>query len=160
VKIIMSTGLKFKSFSAEDTFKLGEKLGTLLYLPEIILIKGNLGSGKTVLVKGIARGLDVKEKVNSPSYTLIKEYKGGLPLYNMDLYRLDEIGDLINIGFEEYIADDAIVVIEWPELARDLLPAQNIFIDIKITDKKKREIIIDVGGELKKGLLSYVNNGG
>ena len=154
----MSISLKFRSFSPADTMKLGEKLGNLLYMPEIILLTGDLGTGKTIFVKGIARGLDINDNVNSPSYTLIKEYEGRLPLYHMDLYRLDDESDLYNIGFEEYLNDDGVVVIEWPELARELLPFRCIAIDIKIDKDNNREIEIEAREEIKKGLLPYVNH--
>ncbi len=154
----MSISLRIRSFSSADTMKLGKRLGNLLYRPEIILLTGNLGTGKTIFVKGIARGLDITDNVNSPSYTLIKEYEGRLPLYHMDLYRLDDEKDLYNIGFEEYLNDDGIVVIEWPELAREFLPSHCIAIDIKIGKDNNREILIKAREEIKKGLLPYVNH--
>jgi len=154
----MEACLEFNSHSAQDTIKLGEKLGNLLFEPEIILLRGNLGSGKTVFTKGIARGLDIQASVNSPSYTLIKEYKGRMSLYHMDLYRLDEKRDLYDIGFEEYLYSEGIVIIEWPELALDVLPERYITVVIKIKGESEREIKIQAEGEVKKGLLSYVNN--
>jgi len=154
----MKTCLKFKSNKLQDTIRLGEKLGDLLSTPQTILLTGNLGSGKTVFVKGIARGLDIEVNVNSPSYTLIKEYMGRMSLYHMDLYRLDEEEDLYNIGFEEYLYSDGVVVIEWPELARDLLPEKHIVVNIKVIGESKRQIEIKADGEVKKGLLSYVNH--
>jgi len=154
----MKTCLKFKSNKPQDTIRLGEKLGDLLSTPQTILLTGNLGSGKTVFVKGIARGLDIEVNVNSPSYTLIKEYKGRMSLYHMDLYRLDEKRDLYDIGFEEYLYSEGIVIIEWPELALDVLPERYITVVIKIKGESEREIKIQAEGEVKKGLLSYVNN--
>ncbi len=154
----MSTSIKYKSLSAEETEKLGEKLGKLLVEPEIILLEGSLGAGKTVFVKGIARGLNIEENVNSPSYTLIKEYKGKLPLYHMDLYRLDDINDLYDIGFADYLDNNGVVVIEWPELARDFLPRHYIAVNFVIIDNNKREIEISAGENIRKGLLTYVNH--
>lgn len=116
--------MKIITNSEQETIKLGEQLGRHLKKGDVLGLIGELGSGKTTLVKGIASGLGVKEKdnVSSPSFVLIKEYKGRVPLYHFDLYRLDKIKDVGYLGLEEYLFDDGVCVIEWAEKMKMLLP--------------------------------------
>lgn len=145
----------------KDTIKLGEFLGEKAKIGQIILLKGDLGSGKTRLVKGIAEALNLKEKVSSPTYNLINEYPGEIPLFHMDLYRLENEMDLMNIGFEEYLYRTGIIVIEWPELAFDLLPEDFLLINFEIISEKKRKLEFEASGKkskkLMKGLAKYVS---
>ena len=126
--------------SAQETIRLGEQLGRHLKAGDVLGLIGELGSGKTTLVKGIASGLRVKERegVSSPSFVLIKEYSGKIPLFHFDLYRLDKIKDIEYLGVEEYLFDKGVCVIEWAEKMRMLLP-DYLQIDLAIKEENKRE---------------------
>src|SRR6056297_1967770 len=135
---MFSNELKLHSKSDNETIKYGIKMGELLKSDQIILLSGELGAGKTKLVKGVAKGLGIKDEVNSPTFTLIHEYQGRIPLFHMDLYRLKEEEELYDIGFEEYLERDGAVIIEWPELALNLMPSDAIFINIEVSSKDSR----------------------
>ena len=107
----------------EETIALGEKLGASLQPGDILLLEGDLGAGKTTLTQGLAKGLGVTEFVNSPTFVIINEYfTGRLPLYHMDLYRVEEEAQLYDLGVEEYFYGNGVCVVEWPEIARAFLP--------------------------------------
>lgn len=116
------------------------RLAGLLKAGDLLALTGELGSGKTTFTKGVARGLGVAnpEYVNSPSFVLIKEYKGKIDLYHFDLYRLDELCQMEYIGLQEYLNGDGIVVIEWAEKLGSLLPKEYLSISIEIIDGKRR----------------------
>ncbi len=136
------------SKSAEDTKKLGQKIGNIAEPGIIILLSGDLGSGKTLLVKGIGSVLGINEReITSPSYTLINEYQNHQTLYHMDLYRLSRKEDLYDIGFEEYFDKEGILAIEWPEIADDLIPDEYIKLTFEIIDIEERKIEIEIYGE-------------
>ena len=133
--------MKIVTNSTEETIKLGQSLGRHLIKGNVLGLIGELGSGKTTLVKGIALGLGVKEKdsVSSPSFVLIKEYRGRIPLYHFDLYRLDKINDIGYLGVEEYLFDRGVCVIEWAEKMRMLLP-DYLQVNLAIKGENKREL--------------------
>jgi tRNA threonylcarbamoyladenosine biosynthesis protein TsaE len=138
---------KYISNSKKDTLWFGNKIGELLVPGQIILLAGELGAGKTVITQGISRGLGIEDEVTSPTFKLINEYEGELPLFHMDLYRLETEEDLYNIGFEEYLEREGIVVIEWPDLAYNLLPPDFVYIKINIISDEVREILVESEGE-------------
>lgn len=109
------SSLTLRSRSVEETRHLGEALGGLLAAGDVILLTGELGAGKTALTQGIARGLGVPGIVNSPTFTLLKEYQGRLPLYHFDLYRIEDPAELEELGFAEYFFGDGVSVVEWAE---------------------------------------------
>ena len=123
------------------TLVFGKKLGKLLTKGDSIALNGNLGAGKTVFTKGIASGLGVKkvEYVNSPSFVLLKEHKGSKNLYHFDLYRLNDLDEIEYIGIEEYLDGDGVVVIEWAEKMKELLPREYLKINITILKNNKRK---------------------
>lgn len=124
--------------SAEDTIKFGNKLAQYLQEGDIITLEGDLGAGKTTFTKGIATGLGVKRTVNSPTFTIIKEYSGRLPLYHMDVYRVtDEFEDL---GFDEYFYGEGVTVIEWAHLIEEQLPTERLSIYLYHKGDNKRLI--------------------
>ena len=131
--------------SAEETILAGEKLGKTLKPGDIVALSGNLGSGKTTFTKGIGKGLGVKDskRINSPTFVLIKEYKGRIPLYHLDLYRLDGLQEIENLAIEEYIYGCGITVIEWAEKIKGLLPEKRILVKFKAMSGDKREVIIE-----------------
>lgn len=112
-----------ESFSAEDTFKVGYNLGSKAERGQIYCISGDLGVGKTVFTQGFAKGLGIDEPVNSPTFTIIQEYEGErLPLYHFDVYRIGDVCEMDEIGYEEYFYGDGVCLIEWAELIDEILP--------------------------------------
>ncbi len=134
------------SNSPEETIAIGVKLAKSLKKGSVVALIGDLGSGKTVLTKGIAEGLGVKNPryVNSPTFVIIKEYKGKLPLYHFDLYRLNKSTILDAESYEEYFYGDGVTVIEWADKIRGLLPAKRIEIRLKVIRENKRKIEINL----------------
>lgn len=131
--------------SAEETMLAGEKLAKKLKPGDIIALSGNLGSGKTTFTKGIGKGLGVKNprRINSPTFVLIKEYTGKIPLYHLDLYRLDGLKEIENLAIEEYIYGKGATVIEWAEKIKCILPEKHISVKFKVKGKGKREVAIE-----------------
>jgi tRNA threonylcarbamoyladenosine biosynthesis protein TsaE len=123
----------------EETIKLGEVIASLLKPGSIIALKGELGAGKTVLVKGIAKGLDTSEEPNSPTFVIMNAYEGRLPLYHFDLYRISGVYELEGIGYEDYFFGDGVSVIEWADRIEEILPEETIRIEIAIPDEKNGE---------------------
>ncbi|HKS70610.1 MAG TPA: tRNA (adenosine(37)-N6)-threonylcarbamoyltransferase complex ATPase subunit type 1 TsaE, partial [Ktedonobacterales bacterium] len=107
--------LVLRSASPEATHALGERLGHLLGSGDIVLLTGDLGAGKTALAQGIARGLGVAGPVSSPTFTILKEYEGRIPLYHFDLYRIEDPDELEALGFGDYFYGDGVSVVEWAE---------------------------------------------
>ncbi len=123
----------------EETIKLGEIIASLLKPGSIIALKGELGAGKTVLVKGVAKGLDTREEPNSPTFVIMNAYEGRLPLYHFDLYRICGVDELEGIGYEDYFFGDGVSVIEWADRIEEILPEETIRIEIVIPDGKNGE---------------------
>jgi tRNA threonylcarbamoyladenosine biosynthesis protein TsaE len=123
--------LKLNSHSPEQTQLLGSYLGELAQKADVFLLVGELGTGKTCLVQGIARGLGVKEYAFSPSFVILREYHGRLPLYHIDFYRLDHIEEIADLGLEEYFYSDGVCVVEWAEKGLQVVPQDNLLITIK-----------------------------
>jgi tRNA threonylcarbamoyladenosine biosynthesis protein TsaE len=132
------------SNSIDKTIEIGAKLGKKLREGDVVALVGDLGAGKTVLTKGIARGLGVKNVryVNSPTFVIIKEYKGRLPLYHFDLYRLNKSSVLDAENFEEYFYGDGVTVVEWADKIRKLLPKRHIEVKLSVAGEGKRKIEI------------------
>jgi tRNA threonylcarbamoyladenosine biosynthesis protein TsaE len=134
--------LKLISNSIKETLAIGEKLGKSLRPGDVIALVGDLGSGKTVLTKGIAKGLGVKNTryVNSPTFVIIKEYKGKVPLYHFDIYRLNRYTLVDDIAFEEYFYGDGVTVVEWADKIPELLPKKRIEVRLSVVGDTKRKI--------------------
>ena len=134
------------SKSVKETLQFGEKLAKRLKKGDFVALIGDLGTGKTVLTKGIAKGLGVKNSryVNSPTFVIIKEYKGKLPLYHFDLYRLDHPGMLDAENFEEYFYGDGVSVVEWADKIKGLLPKKRWEVRMTVVGEDKRKIDIKV----------------
>ena len=126
----------FKTESPEETQALGEKIGKTFRQGDVIALIGDLGTGKTCLTQGIARGVGIAsdEIVNSPSYILINEYNGKIPIYHIDLYRLEDSAEIAELGLSEYVEGNGICIIEWAERMADALPDSCIKIYITLTD--------------------------
>lgn len=129
------------SHSVDETIAVGERMAGECQRGAVLALHGELGAGKTALVKGLARGLGIRQEVTSPTFTLIHEYRGGrLPLYHVDLYRLESPDQAMAIGLEDYLPGDGVTVIEWPERLRDLLPANTWHLFFKVVDETTRTI--------------------
>jgi len=127
--------MHIQTHSPDETFGLGEKLGKTLEKGDIVCLSGELGAGKTLFTKGIASALGVRGYVTSPTFTIVNEYEAEIPLYHFDAYRVQDPGEMFEIGFEEYLCGNGIVVIEWADLVRDILPGESIRVDIsKVKD--------------------------
>lgn len=152
----------FRSASPEETFEIGKKMGTRIEKGDIIALIGELGTGKTLLTSGIARGLDVPEvyPIASPTFTLINEYPGRLPLYHFDVYRLENHHTLEDVGYEEYFYGSGAVVIEWAEKVRNILPESAIYIELTYVDDQSRDLIISGKIDNVKRLIQDINSGG
>ena len=131
------------SKSTEETMKIAQKIMSKKFPNMVICLDGDLGNGKTVFTKGVAKALEINEIITSPTFTIIKEYLDGkLPLYHMDVYRLN--GNVDGIGIEEYFAKDGIVVIEWSESIKDVLPKERLDIIIKTENENENERILEI----------------
>jgi len=122
------------------TKKIGKKVAKLVTPGDIILFFGELGAGKTCFTQGIAEELKVKDYVNSPSYAIINEYQGKIPLYHFDLYRVNNYDEIIDLGYEEYFYDEGLTVVEWAEKIEKHLPKEYLKINITFIDTKRRKI--------------------
>ena len=129
--------------TASDTIKLGSEIGKKLKAGDIIALKGNLAAGKTTITKGIAMSLDIENEITSPTYTLISEYEGKLPLYHMDMYRIDSVEEFELLGVDEMLFGTGVSVIEWSERVEEYLPEDHIIINIQRQENGSREITIE-----------------
>ncbi|MFO7729588.1 MAG: tRNA (adenosine(37)-N6)-threonylcarbamoyltransferase complex ATPase subunit type 1 TsaE [Spirochaetia bacterium] len=129
--------------SAEETIRLGQQIGFKVAPGDIITLHGSLGSGKTTIVKGIADSLEIDDEITSPSYTLISEYDGRIPMYHMDLYRIDGIDEFELLGAEELLYGIGVSIIEWAEKIEQILPDNCISITFFIDAAAERDIKIE-----------------
>ena len=120
------------SFSAQDTFRAGEEIGKQAKPGQIYILNGDLGVGKTVFTQGIAQGLGITEPVNSPTFTIVQVYEEGrLPLYHFDVYRIGDVEEMDEIGYEDYFYGEGVCLIEWAELIQEILPDNIISVTIE-----------------------------
>ncbi len=137
-----------------ETIELAQNFESEKFPNMIICLNGELGSGKTMFTKGIANALGINENITSPTFTIIKEYEGELPLYHMDVYRLD--GNTDGIGIEEYFNKGGVVVIEWADTIKDILPKERLDIKFKVLDENKRMLILKPYGAKYEELCEAV----
>jgi tRNA threonylcarbamoyladenosine biosynthesis protein TsaE len=116
--------------TAEDTRAIGAALAPLLEPGDALALTGELGAGKTTLVQGLARGLGFTGPVVSPTFTLVREYRGRLTVYHVDVYRLERIQDVIDLGFEEMLDGDGVLVVEWGDAVEGLLPPEHLLVEL------------------------------
>jgi len=122
----------YESFSEEMTFEIGKKLGEKADKGEIICLEGDLGVGKTVFTKGFAEGLNIEDNIDSPTFTIVQEYtEGRLPLYHFDVYRIGDISEMDEIGYEDYLFGEGVCLIEWASRIEELIPESAIRIIIE-----------------------------
>lgn len=133
------------SHSPEETRSWAERLAGLLQPGDVITLEGDLGAGKTTFTQGLAKGLGIRGVVNSPTFTLIKEYQGSMPLYHMDVYRIED--EFEELGFDEYFYGEGVTVVEWASRIQSMLPTELLDIYIKRLDGDRREICLHPKGE-------------
>ncbi|WP_350300961.1 tRNA (adenosine(37)-N6)-threonylcarbamoyltransferase complex ATPase subunit type 1 TsaE [Peribacillus frigoritolerans] len=133
------------SQSEEETAQFAHRLAEKLSSGDVLALEGDLGAGKTAFTKGLAKGLGVTRMVNSPTFTIIKEYMGRLPLYHMDVYRVSESEE--DLGFDEYFDGDGVTVVEWAHLIKDHLPEEILNIYIYRLGDTSRRIVLEAKGE-------------
>jgi tRNA threonylcarbamoyladenosine biosynthesis protein TsaE len=146
--------LKLISHSPEETRELGTRLGELAQAGDIYLLSGNLGVGKTCLTQGIVWGLGSQEFALSPTFVLMREVKGRLPLYHIDLYRLDQIAEISDLGLDDYLYGKGLCVIEWAEKGFSVLPAEHLLIKINYLSDTERSFELIAQGKGYEGLLN------
>jgi tRNA threonylcarbamoyladenosine biosynthesis protein TsaE len=150
------------SRSAEETFAMGKILGGVLEGGDVVALIGDLGTGKTCLTQGIARGLGVPDgyAVTSPTFTLINEYPGKHVLYHLDVYRLEGAQDMEDIGYEEFLFGKGVTVIEWAEKIREILPETTLYIEMTYLDEKNRAFVMAGQEDKMKIVIEALENGG
>jgi tRNA threonylcarbamoyladenosine biosynthesis protein TsaE len=126
--------------SPEETKKLGKEISKLVKPGDLLAFYGELGAGKTCFIQGISEGLEVKDYVTSPSFTIINEYQGKIPFYHFDVFRVSNIEEIIELGYEEYFYGEGLTVIEWAEKIENLLPKDHLKIEIKFKNIYERKI--------------------
>ncbi|WP_178197647.1 tRNA (adenosine(37)-N6)-threonylcarbamoyltransferase complex ATPase subunit type 1 TsaE [Ligilactobacillus sp. Marseille-Q7487] len=152
--------LKIMVNSEQETQELAMRLANLLNPGDVLLLDGQLGAGKTTFTKGLAKGLGITRNVKSPTFTLIREYQQGrLPLYHMDVYRLEESSGS-DLGLDEYLNGQGVCVIEWSQFIADELPAQNLVIHFQKDDDNfdKRTLLFEANGARYEQLLTDLTN--
>ena len=147
--------IQFTSNSAEETRQLSHKLGALINQPLVIALIGDLGSGKTAFVQGLAGGLEVPEEyyITSPTFTLINEYPGRCGLVHVDLYRLEKIDDLEDIGLDEMLHGRSVIAIEWADKLLSGLLADHLTVRMDITDSDNRNLSLEATGHDEVNLI-------
>ena len=145
---------KITTRSEMETIEIAQNFESAKFPNMIICLDGELGSGKTMFTKGIANALGIKESITSPTFSIIKEYEGELPLYHMDVYKLD--GNTEGVGIEEYFTKGGVVVIEWADSIKDILPEERLHIKFKVIDENKRVLILTPYGKQYEELCEAV----
>jgi tRNA threonylcarbamoyladenosine biosynthesis protein TsaE len=132
------------SVTREELIAWGERLGSGLRAPRVLAISGELGTGKTTLVQAICRGYGVREPVTSPTFALVHEYNGPTKVFHMDLYRLTNAADVTNVGWDDVINSDALVLVEWPERAQHRLPQDAMKIELAYVEGDENRRMLKV----------------
>jgi len=140
----------------EETIKLASRLALLLKPGDVITLEGNLGTGKTLFTKGIASGLGINEMITSPTFTIVKEYEGDLPLFHMDVYRLEHSDE--DIGFAEYFFGNGVTVVEWAKFIEDYLPSDRLNIEIEYINETSRLIVFKPSGKRYEDIIKELLN--
>lgn len=149
---------KFITHSPEETRELGRSLGKLAAPGDIYLLVGKLGAGKTCLTQGIAWGLGIQEYTLSPSFVIMRELHGRLPLYHMDLYRLDNIQEIFDLGLDDYLYGRGVCVIEWAEKGMAVLPDDHLLVRISYVSENERALEVEPHGQRYVKLLRQLKD--
>ena len=139
----------------EELLALGERLGHLLQKDDVLILTGELGAGKTTFTKGLAKGLDIRQMIKSPTYTIVREYEGRLPLYHLDVYRIGDDPDSIDL--DDFLFGEGVTVIEWGELLGENLPED--YLKLRLLKKEDgRELVFEAKGKRAQELLEGLQN--
>jgi tRNA threonylcarbamoyladenosine biosynthesis protein TsaE len=137
----MRTGLSLATTSPEETRAVGRSVAAFLGPRDVVSLTGDLGAGKTTFVQGAAEGLGVTEPVLSPTFTLVRRYKGSLPVYHLDVYRLERMQDVLDVGLEEILDEGAVVFIEWGDAIDPLLPSEQLQVELTLPTEGDRRLL-------------------
>lgn len=141
----------------EQTREIGFKLGQLLTPKSVVCLIGDLGAGKTTMTKSLAKSLEVDDDITSPTFTIVNEYEGKIPLYHFDVYRIGSSDEMYDIGFDEYINGDGVCIIEWANLIEDILPDEYLYIEMNYKESG-REMILTPKGEKYEEIVKELTN--
>ncbi len=144
--------ITFETDNEKATILLGERLAGFFKPGSVVAFYGELGSGKTTMIKGFAQGLGVRETVKSPSFVIVTEYKGRIPVYHIDLYRITSPDELVEIGVESYLQGDGVCFIEWAERAESILPDNTVRIHLTVTPSGRKIVIDNLAPEVVQAL--------
>lgn len=142
-------GMRFLSNSPADTEAFGERLAKRLRPGDVVAYTGALGMGKTALTRGLARGLGCRGRVTSPTFTIVNEYVGGVPLFHFDMYRLNSSDELYDIGWDDYLDRGGVCAVEWSERVADALPPGTVTVDIARGETDESRVITVTGREIE-----------
>ena len=143
-----------KTTDSEETSQFAARLARYLQPGDVIALEGDLGAGKTTFTKGLAQGLEIKKTVNSPTFTIIKEYKGKLPLYHMDVYRVADAFE--DLGFDEYFEGEGVTVVEWAHLIEEQLPEDRLTIFLYREETDQRRMVFVPQGKRYEQLCKEI----
>ena len=146
---------KLTTHSVDETLEIAQNLESEKFPGMVICLNGELGSGKTVFVKGFAGSLGIKDNITSPTFNIVKEYENGeLPLYHMDVYRLEDTDE--TIGFNDYFNGNGITIIEWADIIEDKLPEERLDITFKLIDENTRVLVLTPHGQKYEDVVNFV----
>ena len=151
--------LKIVSKDPEETRRLGQELGRLAQPGDVLLLTGQLGAGKTCLTQGIAWGLGVEGYATSPTFVVVNQYRGRFTLYHIDLYRIDTLAEVIDLGLDDYLYGDGVCVVEWADKALEAFPAERLLVEMGFISDTSRSIAFHPSGDRYKKLLSQFDRG-
>lgn len=134
----------------EKTKEIGYKLGKLVEPGSVICLIGDLGVGKTTMTQSLAKALEVDDYITSPTFTIVNEYEGRLPLYHFDVYRIGCSEEMYDIGYDEYINSDGVCIIEWANLIEDILPDEYLYVELKYKEMAREMILTPKGEKYEK----------
>ncbi len=140
--------IELRTGTADETRAVGEAIAAFLRARDAVILTGELGAGKTTLVQGVGRGLEVDGPVVSPTFTLIREYRGRLDVAHVDVYRLDRVQDVVDLGLEDLGGGEAVLLVEWGDAVQELLPDDHLTIELTsaVADEEPRRIVVTPGG--------------
>jgi tRNA threonylcarbamoyladenosine biosynthesis protein TsaE len=159
------TPFRTQTRSPEETVSLAVRVGLLLRAGDVVVLSGELGAGKTVFAKGLARALGVVDEVVSPTFTLVRQYEGRIPFVHVDVYRLDRLQELHDVGFDELVGDTAVTVVEWGDRVGPLLPPDRLDVELAFTGRDdERAVTVEPMGRAwalrDDALAAVVEQGG
>ena len=156
IDLVIEMEYKITSYNESDTAYLAENIESEKFPNMVICLNGDLGSGKTVFVKAFARALGIKEDITSPTFNIIKEYNDAeMPLYHMDVYRIEDINE--DIGIEDYFDKSGVTIIEWADMIKDKLPDERLDIKIKIIDENTRVLVLNPYGKVYDDICGVIS---